>query len=112
VGELKKDEFDDLLLNQPLLVLFDSKPLGIAILVIVSALVCSILHLVVDLFEFIDSSHTLLKEGASEVLLSDLEFLEVSNFIGIIGINDNHVVFEDLDDAMEDIFVKLLDLVL
>ena len=112
MGEFNKYEFDDLFLNQPLLILFDSQPLGIAVLVIVSAFVSSILHLVVDLLELVDASHPLLKEGASEVLLCDLKLPELTNLVSIVRLDDNHVVFEDLDDAMEDIFVKLLNLVL
>lgn len=112
MGEFDKDEFDDLFLNQPLLILFDSQPLGIAVLVIVSALVSSILHFVVDLLELVDTSHSLLKEGASEVLLCDLKLPELTYLVSIVRLNDNHVVFEDLDDAMENVFVKLLNLVL
>jgi len=71
---LDENEFNDLLVDDPLRIFFLSEPLGELILVIVLLLVGSILNFIVNFFQLIDSPDSLFKEWTSQIFLCNLEF--------------------------------------
>ena len=74
MGVLYKDEFQNLLINDPLGILIHCQPFGVFIL-ITFAFGLRILDLVVDVLKIIETSHSSFKEWTSEILLSNFQLV-------------------------------------
>lgn len=88
----------DSFVNYPRSIFLGSQPLCTFVLVThVSSSDLGIHYFVVHLLKFVNSSHSLLKERTSEILLRYFKFIYFSDLISVLRVSNHNVTFHDVN---------------